>query len=212
MTHRRVILALTLAGLAVAAPTLAQDDEEPSEQAAAPSGPPVVSGRTEAVGFVTRQGMTFELSRGARLVIPPDLPVGASRRTVFAVSRQRPRNDHVAEGFRRFGDVLSFDGAIDATRAPVVVSVRAPRSPARPNERLVLAMEQAAMCNAQHDQPLPSGAAGLCSSWVLLDARHEDGRLVAEMPTPGGFRLVFGTVPVPEPAAQPADSDPMHGL
>lgn len=197
MRIRRELVALALAGLTWAAPALAQDDDEGAEAPAEPSGPPTVTGRSEAVGFVTRQGMIFELAGGARLVVPADLPVGASRRTVFAVSRQRPQNPHVAEGFRRYGDVLSFDGAIDATRAPVVVSVRARRSPARPSERLVLAMEQAAMCNAQHAQPLPSGAAGLCSSWVLIDARHEGDRLVAEVPTPGGFRLAFGTVPAP---------------
>ncbi len=197
MGIRREMVALALAGLTLAAPALAQDEEEGGDAPAEPSGPPTVTGRSEAVGFVTRQGMTFELAGGARLVVPPDLPVGASRRTVFAVSRQRPQNQHVAEGFRRYGDVLSFDGAIDATRAPVVVSVRARRSPARPSERLVLAMEQAAMCNAQHSHPLPSGAAGLCSSWVLLDARHEGDRLLADIPTPGGFRLVFGTVPAP---------------
>lgn len=205
------MVALALAGLLLAAPTLAQD-EEPTEAPAEPAGPPTVSGRSEAVGFVTRQGMIFEITGRARLVIPPNLPVGQSRRTVFALSRQRPQNRDVAEGFRRFGDVLSFDGAIDATRAPVVVSVRARRSPARPNERLVLAMEQAAMCNAQHTQPLPTGAAGLCSSWTLIDARHEGDQLVAEVPTPGGYRLVFGAVPAPEPAAQPQADDPLGGM
>ncbi|HEY8430903.1 MAG TPA: hypothetical protein VIL20_21135 [Sandaracinaceae bacterium] len=198
MPNRRAI-ALALACFVLAAPVLAQDEEASGEQAQ-PSGPPTVTGRTEAVGFVTRAGMTFELAGGARLVIPPNLPVGTSRRTVFAISRERPRNQDVAEGFRRYGDVLRFDGAIDATRAPVVVSVRARRSPARPNERLVLAMEQATMCSPQHSRPLPGGAAGLCSSWVLIDARHEGDRLIAEIPTPGGFRLVFGTVPAPEPA------------
>src|SRR5690606_27881323 len=112
----------------VAGPGAAQDEGE--ETPAAPTGPETVSGRTEAVGSVTARGLTFELSqRGARLEIPPDLPVGASRRTVFAISRQRPASADIAEGFRRYGDVLSFDGAIDATRAPVRVSVRARRSP-----------------------------------------------------------------------------------
>lgn len=212
MPNRRALFALALAGLFLAAPTFAQDDD-PTEAAAEPAGPPTVSGRTEAVGFVTREGMIFELTGRARLVVPANLPVGASRRTVFAISRQRPQSADVAEGFRRYGDVLSFDGAIDATRAPVVVSVRARRSPARPNERLVLAMEQAAMCNAQHTQPLPSGAAGLCSSWILIDARHEGDRLVAEVPTPGGFRLVFGAVPAPQPAEQPPQAgDPLRGI
>ena len=197
----------------VAGPGVAQD-EEGEEAPAAPTGPETVTGRSEAVGSVTPRGLIFELSQGgARLEVPPGLPVGASRRTVFAVSRQRPQSEHIAEGFRRYGDVLSFDGAIDATRAPVRVSVRARRSPARPDERLVLAMEQAAMCNAQHTQRLPSGAAGLCSSWVLIDARLEGDRLIAELPTPGGFRLVFGTVPVPEPEAPaPSAADPLGGL
>ncbi len=107
--------------------------------------------------------------------------------------------------------MLSFDAAIDATRAPVQVSVRARRSPARDGERLVLAMEQAAMCNAQNTERL--GGSGLCSSWVLIDARHEGERIVAETTTPGGYRLVFGTVPVPpEPERAPSEGDPLGGL
>lgn len=192
----------------LAAPSLAQE-----EGATEASGPETVSGRNEAVGYLTARGMIFELARGARLEVPANLPVGTSRRTVFKISRQRPRSEDVAAGFRRFGDVLSFDAAINATRAPVRVSVRARRSPARDGERLVLAMEQAAMCNDEHSQPL--GQSGLCSSWVLIDARHEGDRLVADLPTPGGYRLVFGTVPAPEPEtseAAPSEDDPLRGI
>src|SRR5688572_11473432 len=100
-------LALALASALLASVSLAQETEEQ----AAPEGPPVVTGRDEAVGYLTRTGMTFELARGARLVVPPNLPVGTSRRTVFAYSRARVGNADVAPGFRRHGAVMSFDGA-----------------------------------------------------------------------------------------------------
>jgi len=203
----RAWLVITTCVTLACLPAFAQEEGAAAEE----SGPETVRGRNEAVGFLTPRGMVFELAQGARLEVPANLPVGASRRTVFKIVRQRPRNQDVAEGFRRFGEVLSFDAAIDATRAPVQVSVRARRSPARDGERLVLAMEQAAMCNAQNTERL--GGSGLCSSWVLIDARHEGERIVAETTTPGGYRLVFGTVPVPpEPERAPSEGDPLGGL
>jgi len=142
--------------------------------------------------------MIFELST-ARLVVPPNLPIGRSRRMTFAVSRQAPRANGVASGFHGVGSVFSFVGAIDATSAPVAVSLRQPRAPGRPNQRLVLAMEQPTICNAQHSQPLPGGSQGLCSGWQIIDAQWADGRLNAEIRTPGGFRLAFGWVPIAAP-------------
>lgn len=179
----------------------AQDDEEEEEEAApADTGPPQTTGRSEAQAAVgTQRGMIFELHTKARLVVPPGLPIGSSRRMRFAEARGALNPEHVAEGFRRIGPILSFDGAINAMSAPVVVSIRQPRDPGRPNLRLVLAMEQATICREGID-PLPN-VANLCSGWELLDARFVagEGRIAAEMRAPGGYRLVFGTVPVPVP-------------
>lgn len=194
MRKRSALLAVA-AVLSVAPALPAQEEEEDDGPSEAPASN-VVEGTNEAVGYCTRAGMTFEL-RGARLVVPPNLPVGQSRRTTFAFSREALSAESVAPGFRRAGSVMRFDGAFDASSSPVVVSLRMARSPARPDQRLVLAMEQAAMCTGANQTPLAGGAPGLCSSWELLDARHENGDLVGEMRAPGGFRLVFGTVPIP---------------
>jgi hypothetical protein len=117
----------------------------------------------------------------------------------FAEARDPFHPERVAEGFRRIGPILSFDGAINATRSPVVVSIRQPSDPARPNLRVVLAMEQPTICREGLD-PVPH-MANLCGTWELVNARFDAGerRLVAELPTPGGYRLVFGTVPIPPP-------------
>ncbi|MCZ7681222.1 MAG: hypothetical protein M5U28_21500 [Sandaracinaceae bacterium] len=78
MGIRREVVALALAGLTLAAPALAQDEEEGGDAPAEPSGPPTVTGRSEAVGFVTRQGMTFELA-GARAWWCPRISRSAPR-------------------------------------------------------------------------------------------------------------------------------------
>lgn len=189
-------LTISLALVARSERAAAQDegDEEEEGESATPAGPPTKSGRTEVSGAVGQAGMTFELQSKARLFVPPNLPIGSSRMMRFAESRGALNAAHIAEGFRRIGPILSFDGAINATSAPVVVSIRQPRDPGRPNLRLVLAMEQATICREGID-PLP-GVANLCSGWELVDARHSGDRLSAEMRSPGGYRLVFGSVPV----------------
>lgn len=201
MSIRRSVLALaTLSlALALAAPLVAQDDDgEGAGEAAAPAGPPTTTGRSEAQAAVGQAGMTFELRSGARAFVPPGLPIGDSRRIRFAEAGGRFDPAHVADGFRRIGPVLSFDGAINATRAPVVISLRQPRDPSRPNLRTVLAMEQATICREGLD-PLPN-IANLCSGWELVDATWSAGRLEARLTAPGGYRLVFGTVPAPSAA------------
>lgn len=172
-----------------------EGSDDGAEAQGIPSGPPTTRGRTEASAAVGQAGMIFELGIHARLVVPPRLPIGSSRRMRFAQARGAFDPSRVAPGFRRIGPVLFFDGAIDATSSPVVVSIRQPRNPARPGQRLVLAMEQATICR-EGLVPLPN-VSNLCSGWELLDARHDpaEGRLVAELRTPGGYRLVFGTVP-----------------
>lgn len=205
MSMRRSVIALATfsLALALAAPSLyAQDgaQDEAEGEAAAPAAPPTTSGRDEAQAAVGQAGMTFTLRSGISVFVPPGLPIGDSRRMRVATARGALNPARVAPGFRRVGPIVSFDGAINATRSPVVVSLRQPRDPGRPNLRLVLAMEQATICREGLD-PLPN-VANLCSGWELVDATWSNGRLEARLPAPGGYRLVFGTVPVPEePAA-----------
>jgi len=185
------LLVLSLATFEV----LAQDEEQTEEAPAAPAGPPTTTGGREAQAPVGQAGMIFELHNRARAVVPPRLPIGSSRRIRFAEAAGRFVPGRVAPGFHRIGPVLSFDGAINASSSPVVISIRQPADPARPNLRVVLAMEQAAMCT-EGAEPLPGGGR-LCSGWELFDAHYDaaERRLVAELRAPGGYRLVFGSVP-----------------
>jgi hypothetical protein len=202
MTMRRSLFALAILSatlvLALAGSTSsAQDDAEEGDEAAAPAGPPTTAGRSEAQAAVGQAGMTFELRNGARAFVPPNLPIGDSRRMRFAEARGAFTPGHVAPGFRRIGPLLSFDGAINATSSPVVISLRQPRDPSRAGQRLVIAMEQATICREGLD-PLPN-VANLCSGWELIDATWSDGRIQARLTAPGGYRLVFGSVPVAAP-------------
>ncbi len=185
----------------------AEDDEAETSEAEAtppaPTGPPTRTGTRDVTAAVGQDGMTFELHSKARLFIPPHLPIGSARRMTFAESRApfAPAEVHGAMAgsrFTRIGPVLSFDGAINASSAPVVVSIHQPRDPARAGQQLVLAMEQATIC--AEGMSHIAGSASLCSGWELLEAHYDAAahRLVAEMRTPGGYRLVFGNLATPE--------------
>ena len=82
-------------------------------------------------------------------MVPPNLPVGSSRLLTFSEDRARLSPADVAEGFRRVGPILRFDGQINASTNPVVVAIRQPRDPSRPGHRLVLAMEQPTICQSE---------------------------------------------------------------
>lgn len=214
---RRTLLGLTLlasllalsAALVVPSAIVRADDDDdaaeaPSEaEASAPAGPRMESGRTEVSAVIDRRGAVLQLQNKARIEIPAELPV-ANRRVRFAERREPLPPAQVAEGFVRVGPVLGFDGQIDATRAPVVVSIASPRDPARPGRRLVLAMEQPAFCG-EGSHPLPGVSTRICSGWEFLPATYSAGerRLSARMPTPGGYRLVFGTLPCAEGDSAP---------
>lgn len=187
-----VLGALSVGLSALSGGVLAQQNEG---DRAAEEGMPTTTGRDEAQAAVGQRGMIFVLHNKARAIVPPGLPIGDARRIRFAVARGRFVPDRVAPGFRRIGPVLSFDGAINATSRPVQISISQPADPSRPTLRLVLAMEQPTICREGLDR-LPD-AANLCSTWELVEARYDPGekRLIAELPTPGGYRLVFGTVP-----------------
>lgn len=189
---------------------MAQEDADEEEEGAddeaapaAPAGPPTRTGAREVTAAVGQDGMTFELHDKARLFVPPHLPIGSARRMTFADSSARftPAEVHGAMAgsrFTRIGPVLSFDGAINASSAPVVVSIHQPHDPARAGQQLVLAMEQATICSEGMSHI--TGSTSLCSGWELLEAHYDDAshRLSAAMRTPGGYRLVFGNLATPE--------------
>jgi hypothetical protein len=180
--------------LAARAPAAAQDGDDGADAPPAPTQPKY-TGRDRASGQASGAlGASYELGNGARLVIPAGNRISSSQTFTFSQARETPRPQEIAEGFVRQGPVLRFDGQIDATAAPVQVSIRQRTLTARPGMRLVLAMEVAGLCDAAHPQRI---AGPLCSHWRLLDARHvaSEGRISASLPAPGGYRLVFGWVP-----------------
>jgi hypothetical protein len=190
--------ALVLGALLVARASMAAAQDGVDGADAPPptaSSQPKYTGRDRASGQASGAlGATYELANGARLVIPPGNRISQSQTFTFSQPREVPRPQEIAEGFVRQGPLLRFDGQIDATAAPVQVSIRQRTLPARPGMRLVLAMEVAGLCDAAHSQRI---AGPLCSHWRLLDARHvaSEGRIVASIPAPGGYRLLFGWVP-----------------
>jgi len=201
-----LVLAMVSVETALARTLAAQDDEEeeeddeaPDAAPATPAGPPTRTGARDVTAAVGQDGMTFELHNKARLFIPPHLPIGSARRMTFAESSARfaPAEVHgsmAGSHFTRIGPVLSFDGAINASSVPVIVSIHQPHSPARAGQQLVLAMEQATIC-AEGMSHIASSAS-LCSGWEILEAHYDDAthRLSAEMRTPGGYRIVFGNL------------------
>jgi hypothetical protein len=214
---RSRLATLLLASLLGAAPgallgassaVVAQD--APEEDEAPPAAPapqqPVYRGRDRATGQASNAlGAAYELGNGAKLVLPAGNRISTSQTFTFSVSRAAPRPSEVETGFVRQGPVLAFDGQIDASRAPVELSLKQRSLRMRPGMKVVLAMEIAGICDATHTTRL---GGPLCAHWRLLDAQFDaaTGRLIAQIPSPGGRRLVFGFVP----DAQPAPVDPAN--
>jgi hypothetical protein len=185
-----VLLALVVPAIVAAQP--AQPEQ--------PAGPPRHEDRSRVTAPIGQAGATMALGNGAEIFLPPGLPIGSSRLLTFAGGRTvNARNVH--DRFVRVGPTLSFDGAINATRAPMVVSIPVRRFSARNGSRLVLAMEQPGLCgDANRNQPLGND---LCSVWELVPATYDEaaGRVRANLSVSGGLRLQFGWVPE---AAEPA--------
>lgn len=174
---------------------------EPEEPATPPPPQqPVYRGRDRATGQAGNVlGATYELANGAKLVLPGGNRISSAHTFNFSAPRGPLRPTDVAPGFVKLGAVLAFDGQIDASRAPVELSIRQPRLTPRPNTNLVLAMEIAGICDATHTTHL---GGPLCAHWRILDATHDAtaGRVTAQLAAPGGYRLVFGFVPDAAPA------------
>lgn len=206
-TRSSTLGGLVALALLASAPTAAQDAPVEGD---APAPVLEATGRTEATGHVDRRGFTFRLRSGAALVLPPNLPVGA-RNMRFGESRDRVANTDVAAGFTRVGNALSFDAAVNATSAPLVVSLPVGRTRLGERQHFVLAVEQPTLCR-EGSRPLPGNPPNFCSSWELVNARVVEGRIVAEVPTPGGYRLIFGTMPCAEGGAPAPGCEPPSPL
>ena len=205
---RLLVLALAMLSFTFALAAQEGDDEGDEEETTPatpppPTGPPTRAGAHDVTAAVGQDGMTFDLHNKARLFVPPHLPIGTARRMTFAEAHGTfaPSEVHGSmpgSHFTRIGPVLSFDGTINASSTPVVVSIHQPHDPARAGSHLVLAMEQATICQAGMSH-IP-GSATLCSGWEILEAHYDDHahRISADMRTPGGYRLVFGNLTAAE--------------
>lgn len=197
------VAALSLAAFSIPAPrSAAQDTASPPAEPAPPAGPPTARGRDRATLPVGQAGAVLELANGAKLLIPPALPIGSSRVLTFSTARGRLVHTMIHPRFVKIGPTLAFDGAINATQNPIVVSLRQRRFAQRANSRLVLAVEQPGICNDQNRRA-PMGSSGLCSTWEVLEATYDatTGELQGRVPTPGGYRLQFGWVPAESASA-----------
>ena len=183
--------ALALLVLGTPASVVAQPEQPQPQQ---PAGPPRHEDRSSVTAPIGQAGATMALGNGAEIFLPPGLPIGSSRLLTFTGGRTvNARN--VQAQFVRVGPTLRFDGAINATRAPMVVSIPVRRFSARNGSRLVLAMEQPGLCtDANRSQSLGND---LCSVWELVPAEYDEaaGRVRANLSVSGGLRLQFGWVP-----------------
>lgn len=175
-------------------PTAAQEAEaETSEET---TGPPVhEAARGIEVAVNGEEGAVLRLGNGWQLEIPTGLRMSRSHMLTFENSRRGPRPAQIHPSFRATGSGVRFSETLAANRSPLVFSLRQRRFTPRAGHRLVLMMEQPGFCQ-DHNRRQTMGA-GLCSTWWAHPARYdeEQGRLVADVNSSGGHRLIFGWLP-----------------
>jgi hypothetical protein len=161
----------------------------------APSGPPVHEAARSIEAPIGQDGASMRLGNGMTLLLPPGLPIGNSRILTFERSRRNPRPASIYNGFRPVGPSVAFNGAINAERSPLVLTLRQPRFNARNGFRLVLVGEEPGLCQ-DHNRRQTMGN-GLCSEWRAHNASYDaDARVIrGEIPVSGGHRLQFGWIP-----------------
>ncbi len=183
-----VILGLgILGGMCAPWPSAAQDEES--------SGPPVHEATRSVEVPVGQDGAILRLGNGMQLLLPPGLPIGNSRILTLEATRRGPRPVQVHRSFRALGPAVRFNGAINATRSPLVLSLTQRRFSSRRDMRLVLVSEEPGLCQ-EHNQRYTL-AAGLCSSWRVFAAEYvsADRRVQAQISVSGGYRMQFGWLP-----------------
>ncbi|HEX7477070.1 MAG TPA: hypothetical protein VF331_04645 [Polyangiales bacterium] len=159
------------------------------------SGLPTFSGKgsvTQAIDTVT--GAVFDLGAGITMTFPKGLPVGHSRLITLKKAGKKPSGAQIQKGFSAVGTALEISVPLNAPDAPIVLAQSWKSDPRKLHQRLVLAMEVGTLCTQENKAFKLNG--GLCSGWELIDARYDDSdkRLIAELHSTGGLRMVFGTV------------------
>jgi hypothetical protein len=157
---------------------------------------PVYKGKgkvTEAVDTVT--GALYDIGGGITLLLPRGLPIGHSRVLTLKKAKGRFVPSQVHKRFRKHGQTLHFDGALNAPGNPIILAMAMKREPKKRGYKFVLAMEEAGLCNdANKKYKLGHG---LCSVWKTVDTvyQHAAKRVVAKLDATGGMRLQFGWIP-----------------
>ena len=173
-------------------PTSAQEAEASEENA----GPPVhEAARGIDVAVNGEVGAILRLGNGWQLEIPAGLRMSRSHMLTFETPRRGPRPAQIHRSFRATGPAVRFSETLAANRSPLVFSLRQRRFTARAGHRLVLMSEQAGFCQDHNRRQTLGG--GLCSTWQVYPARYDEGeqRLVADVTSSGGHRLIFGWLP-----------------
>ena len=90
---------------------------------------------------------------------------------------------------------MRFNGAINATRSPLVLTLNQRRFASRRGYRLVLVGEELGLCQEHNSRHTLAG--GLCSAWRVFAAEYDEAehQIRAQIPVSGGYRLQFGWLP-----------------
>lgn len=159
------------------------------------SGLPTFSGKgsvTQAID--TDLGAIFDLGSGITMTFPKGLPVGHSRLLTLKKAKKKPSSAQVQKGFVAVGTALELNVPLNAQGTPIVLAMTMKNDPRKRGQKLVLAMEIATLCTDENKANKLKG--GLCAGFELLPAEYDASgqRMVAELSSTGGMRMVFGVV------------------
>lgn len=182
-------IALLLVPLALSAQ---EDDAKKSE----PGGMPTYTGKGKVHKAIDMDtGAIFDIGGGVTMTFPKGIPVGHSRLVTLKFSRKRPPASLIHPKFKPQGKAISFSGAFNARRTPMVLAMKVRSEPRKRGYKLVLAIEEAGFCEKKNKK-FKVGK-GLCSTWRTVDAEYDHGskRIIARIESTSGLRLQFGWIP-----------------
>ncbi len=143
----------------------------------------------------TDQGAVLDIGSGITMTFPKGLPVGHSRLLTLSKSSKKPSAAQVHAGFVAIGPTLELNVPLNAGGTPLTLELTTKSDPQKRSGKLVLAMEIGTLCTAENKAYKLKN--GLCSGWDLVSARYDEAgkRVVAELQSTGGMRMIFGVVP-----------------
>src|SRR5262249_9712708 len=157
---------------------------------------PTFTGKGSATQAIdTDHGAVFDIGSGVIITFPKGLPVGHSRIITFQKAKKKPAPAQIHKGFVPVGAPLELNVPLNGGSKPIRLTLTTKSNPEKRNMKLVLAMEIGTLCTAENKSAkLPNG---LCAGWELEPASYSDSdqRVVAELQSTGGMRMVFGLSP-----------------